>query len=114
MFKGAYTALVTPFRDGAIDEKALRDIVEFQISEGIDGLVPCGTTGESATLTHDEHKKVIEITIDAAAGRVAEGLNYTGEGLGGLVQGLFRGGAHRGPGLLGGAVGRASGPQLFE
>lgn len=70
MFKGAYTALVTPFKDGAVDEKALRDIVEFQISEGIDGLVPCGTTGESATLTHEEHKRVIEITIDAAGGRV--------------------------------------------
>jgi 4-hydroxy-tetrahydrodipicolinate synthase len=70
MFKGAYTALITPFKDGAIDEKALRDIVEFQISEGINGLVPCGTTGESATLTHEEHKRVIEITIDAASGRV--------------------------------------------
>lgn len=70
MFKGAYTALVTPFRDNAVDEKALRAIVEFQISEGIDGLVPCGTTGESATLTYEEHKRVIEITIDAAGGRV--------------------------------------------
>ena len=70
MFKGAYTALVTPFRDNAVDEKALRAIVEFQISGGIDGLVPCGTTGESATLTYEEHKRVIEITIDAAGGRV--------------------------------------------
>lgn len=70
MFKGAFTALITPFRDGMVDEKALRDLIEFQISEGIDGLVPCGTTGESATLTHDEHKRVVEITIDAAAGRV--------------------------------------------
>lgn len=70
MLSGAYTALVTPFREGKVDEKALRDIVEFQISGGIDGLVPCGTTGESATLTHEEHKKVVEVTIDAAGGRV--------------------------------------------
>lgn len=70
MFRGAYTALVTPFRDNTIDEAALRKIVEFQISEGINGLIPCGTTGESATLTHAEHKKVVEVTIDAADGRV--------------------------------------------
>jgi len=70
MFKGAYTALVTPFIDNAVDEGALRNIVEFQIGEGINGLVPCGTTGESATLTHAEHKKVVEVVIDAARGRV--------------------------------------------
>ena len=70
MFRGAYTALVTPFRDNTVDEAALRKIVEFQINEGINGLVPCGTTGESATLTHAEHKKVVEVTIDAAKGRV--------------------------------------------
>ena len=70
MFKGAYTALVTPFKDNRVDEKSLRDFISFQISEGIDGLVPCGTTGESATLTHDEHKKVVEVTVDAAGGRV--------------------------------------------
>lgn len=65
MFRGAITALVTPFKDGKVDEQALRDLIEFQIAGGIDGLVPCGTTGESPTLTHDEHDRVIEITIDA-------------------------------------------------
>ena len=70
MFEGVLTALVTPFRKGAIDEKALRALVERQIAAGIDGLVPCGSTGESATLSHDEHDRVIEIVVDAAAGRV--------------------------------------------
>jgi 4-hydroxy-tetrahydrodipicolinate synthase len=70
MFSGVLTALVTPFRDGAIDEKALRGLVARQIAAGIDGLVPCGSTGESATLSHDEHERVIEIVVDAAAGRV--------------------------------------------
>jgi 4-hydroxy-tetrahydrodipicolinate synthase len=70
MFEGVMTALVTPFRDGAIDEKALRALVERQIEAGIHGLVPCGSTGESATLSHDEHGRVIEIVVDAAAGRV--------------------------------------------
>ncbi len=70
MFEGVMTALVTPFRDGAIDEPALRALVERQISAGIDGLVPCGSTGESATLSHQEHDRVIEIVVDAAAGRV--------------------------------------------
>jgi len=70
MFKGAYTALVTPFKDNALDEEGLRRLIEFQISNRISGLVPCGTTGESATLTHEEHKRVIEVTIDATAGRV--------------------------------------------
>lgn len=83
MFKGAYTALVTPFKNGEIDEESLRALVEFQIAEGIDGIVPCGTTGESATLTHKEHKRVIEITIEAAGGRVpiiaGAGSNSTAE-----------------------------------
>jgi 4-hydroxy-tetrahydrodipicolinate synthase len=70
MFEGVFTALVTPFRDGAVDEKALRALVERQIRAGIDGLVPCGSTGESATLSHDEHDRVIEIVVDAASGRV--------------------------------------------
>ena len=70
MFEGVMTALVTPFRDGAIDEPALRTLVERQIDAGIDGLVPCGSTGESATLSHDEHERVIDIVVDAAAGRV--------------------------------------------
>jgi 4-hydroxy-tetrahydrodipicolinate synthase len=70
MFEGVLTALVTPFRSGAIDENALRALVERQIAAGVDGLVPCGSTGESATLSHDEHDRVIEIVVDAAAGRV--------------------------------------------
>lgn len=85
MFKGAITALVTPFRNGQVDEKALRELIEFQIAGGIDGLVPCGTTGESPTLTHDEHDRVIEITIDAAKKRVpviaGTGSNSTAEAL---------------------------------
>ncbi|MBS3100883.1 4-hydroxy-tetrahydrodipicolinate synthase [Candidatus Woesearchaeota archaeon] len=71
MFKGAMTAIVTPFTEkGSIDEEALRKLVEFQIKNRIDGLVPCGTTGESPTLDYDEHEKVIEIVIDAAKGKV--------------------------------------------
>lgn len=70
MFRGAYTALVTPFRDARVDEKALRDHVDRQIKAGISGLVPCGTTGESATLNYEEHDRVIELVIEAAAGRV--------------------------------------------
>jgi len=71
MFKGVYTALITPFReDGNIDEPALRKLVDFQIENGISGLVPCGTTGESPTLDSMEHDKVIEIVIDQAKGRV--------------------------------------------
>ncbi len=70
LFRGSFTALVTPFRDGALDETAFRDFVEWQISEGTDGLVPVGTTGESPTLTHDEHKRVIDWAVSQAAGRV--------------------------------------------
>lgn len=70
MFKGSITALVTPFRDHGVDEKALRDLVEWQIGEGTNGLVPCGTTGESPTLSHVEHKRVVDLVIEAAAGRV--------------------------------------------
>lgn len=66
MFRGAITALVTPFKNGQVDEEALRHLIEFQIANGVDGLVPCGTTGESPTLSHDEHDRVIEMTIDAA------------------------------------------------
>ncbi len=69
-FKGSFTALVTPFKNGALDEAALRALIEFQIDNGIDGLVPCGTTGESATLSHEEHNRVIDITIETARGRV--------------------------------------------
>ena len=70
MFEGVYTALVTPFRDGVVDEKALHALVEIQIEAGVDGLVPCGSTGEAATLTHAEHARVIEVVVAAARGRV--------------------------------------------
>lgn len=70
LFSGAYTALVTPFRDGRVDEDGFREFIEWQISEGIDGLVPCGTTGESATLSHAEHEQVIRICIDQVKKRV--------------------------------------------
>ncbi len=69
-FVGAFTALVTPFHKGEVDEERYRAFIEWQIQEGIDGLVPCGTTGESATLSHEEHEKVIEICIDQVKGRV--------------------------------------------
>jgi 4-hydroxy-tetrahydrodipicolinate synthase len=70
MFEGLSTALITPFRDDAIDEPALRELVERQIADGVDQLAPCGCTGESATLSHLEHGKVIEIVVSAARGRV--------------------------------------------
>ncbi len=70
MFEGIHTALITPFRDGQVDEDALRGLVERQIAAGVDGLVPCGSTGESATLSHLEHRRVVEIVIETAAGRV--------------------------------------------
>ncbi len=70
MFSGSIPALVTPFRDGLIDEAAFRRLVDWQIAEGSSALVPCGTTGESATLSYEEHYRVIEICIEQAAGRV--------------------------------------------
>ncbi len=83
MFKGAIVALVTPFRNGKVDEEALRDLIEEQIANGTDGIVPCGTTGESATLSHEEHDRVIEITIEAVKKRVpviaGTGSNSTAE-----------------------------------
>lgn len=85
MFKGSITALVTPFRNGAVDEKAFADFVDWQIREGSHGLVPCGTSGESPTLSHAEHKRVVEITIEVAAGRVpviaGAGSNNTAEAI---------------------------------
>lgn len=85
MFSGAITAIVTPFRNGAVDEKALRYLIEEQIAAGIDGIVPCGTTGESTTLSHEEHDRMIEITIDAVRKRVpviaGTGSNSTSETL---------------------------------
>ncbi len=70
MFRGAFTALVTPFREGRVDDDALQRLVTHQIEGGIDGLVPCGTTGESPTLSTAEHLHVVEIVVRAAAGRV--------------------------------------------
>jgi 4-hydroxy-tetrahydrodipicolinate synthase len=70
MFKGSFVALITPFKNGHVDEKAFQDLVDWQIKEGTHGLVPCGTTGESPTLSHDEHHRVIELCIEAAAHRV--------------------------------------------
>jgi 4-hydroxy-tetrahydrodipicolinate synthase len=69
-FRGSFTALVTPFKNGSVDEKVFRDLVEWQIAEGTNGLVPVGTTGESPTLSHDEHKQVVEWCVDQAGGRV--------------------------------------------
>lgn len=68
--KGSFVAVVTPFRDGNFDEAAFRDLIEFQIENGTNGIVPCGTTGESATLTHDEHQDVIGACVKAVNGRV--------------------------------------------
>ncbi len=70
MFEGIYTALITPFRNGELDEAALRAHVERQIDAGIDGLVPCGSTGESATLSHAEHRRVVELVVETVGGRV--------------------------------------------
>ncbi|MGH7041638.1 MAG: 4-hydroxy-tetrahydrodipicolinate synthase [Acetobacteraceae bacterium] len=69
-FRGSFTALVTPFKNGGLDEKAFRDLVDWQIEEGTNGLVPVGTTGESPTLSHDEHKLVVEWCVDQTRGRV--------------------------------------------
>ena len=69
-FRGIFTALVTPFADGKVDEKAFRDLVAWQVEEGVHGLVPCGTTGESPTLSHAEHMRVIEICVEVAGGQV--------------------------------------------
>ena len=86
MFRGSIPALITPFNsDGTLDEKALREFVEWQISEGSHGLVPVGTTGESPTLSHDEHKRVVEICVDVANKRVpviaGAGSNNTAEAI---------------------------------
>lgn len=70
MFRGSYVALVTPFRDGKLDLGALESLVEWHVAEGTDGLVPVGTTGETPTLSHDEHEEVVSAVVRAAAGRV--------------------------------------------
>jgi 4-hydroxy-tetrahydrodipicolinate synthase len=85
MLQGAITAIVTPFKDGKLDETAYRELVEFQIKGGIHGIVPCGTTGESATLSHEEHKRVVESCVDQVKKRVpvvaGTGSNNTAEAL---------------------------------
>lgn len=85
LFRGAITALITPFRDGAVDEEAFIRLVEAQIAAGIHGLVPVGTTGETSTLTHDEHKQVVELCVKTARGRVSviagAGSNSTAEAI---------------------------------
>ena len=84
-FRGSFTALVTPFRNGSLDEQAFRDLVEWQIGEGTNGLVPVGTTGESPTLSHEEHERVVEWCVDQARGRVpviaGAGSNATAEAI---------------------------------
>jgi len=85
MFHGSLTALITPFRNGEVDEPAFQKFVDWQIREGTDVLVPCGTTGESPTLSHEEHMRVVELCIEAAAGRVpviaGTGSNSTAEAI---------------------------------
>jgi len=85
MFEGSFVALITPFRNGAIDEETLRQLVEFQIENGTDGIVPCGTTGEASTLDYDEHMRVIEIVIQQTKKRVpviaGTGSNSTAEAI---------------------------------
>jgi 4-hydroxy-tetrahydrodipicolinate synthase len=83
MLRGSIVALVTPFQDGQINEKKIRELVAYQIASGTHGILPCGTTGESPTLTHEEHNRVVEICVEAAAGRVTvmagTGSNSTAE-----------------------------------
>lgn len=83
MFRGSIVALVTPFKNGQVDEKKFRELIEFQIKNGTQGIVPCGTTGESPTLTHEEHQRVIEICVAAVRKRVpviaGTGSNATAE-----------------------------------
>ena len=85
IFQGSITALITPFKDGKVDEKGFQSFVAWQIAEGIDGVVPCGTTGESPTLSHDEHKRVVELCIEVAKGKVpviaGTGSNSTDEAI---------------------------------
>ncbi|HSK41014.1 MAG TPA: 4-hydroxy-tetrahydrodipicolinate synthase [Arenibaculum sp.] len=85
MFSGSMVALLTPFRNGTVDEKAFQAFVEWQIAQGTQGLVPVGTTGESPTLSHDEHMRVVELCVEAAGGRVpviaGTGSNSTAEAI---------------------------------
>jgi 4-hydroxy-tetrahydrodipicolinate synthase len=85
MFSGSIVAIVTPFRKGQVDERAFADLIEWQIANGTNGIVPCGTTGESATLTHEEHHRVIKLTVEVVRGRVpviaGTGSNSTDEAI---------------------------------
>jgi 4-hydroxy-tetrahydrodipicolinate synthase len=85
VFEGVFTALVTPFREGAVDERALHEAIELQIAAGVDGIVPCGSTGEAATLSHAEHRRVVEVAVASARGRVqvlaGTGSNSTSEAI---------------------------------
>lgn len=96
MLKGSLPALVTPFKDGAVDFDALKHLVEWHVAEGSHGLVPVGTTGESPTLSHDEHEKVVECVVETVAGRIpvvaGAGSNNTAEGIS-LIQHAARVGA---------------------
>src|SRR5215468_2174960 len=84
-FQGSIVALVTPFRSGRVDEAKLKQLVEMHVAQGTDGIVPCGTTGESPTLSHDEHKRVVEIVVETARGRLnviaGTGSNATAEAI---------------------------------
>jgi len=85
VFQGSLVALVTPFRDGKVDEAALKQLVEFQIRGGTDAIVPCGTTGESPTLDHPEHNRVVDVVIEAVNKRIpvvaGTGSNSTAEAI---------------------------------
>src|SRR5579863_327904 len=85
MFRGSMVAIVTPFRNGRVDERALEELIDFQILHGTDAIVPCGTTGESAILSHEEHRRVLEVTVGAVGGRVSviagSGSNSTEEAI---------------------------------
>ncbi len=85
MFKGSLVAMITPFRGGKIDERAFQHLVEWHLEQGTHGLVPCGTTGESPTLSHDEHNRVVDLCVEAAAGRApviaGTGSNSTDEAI---------------------------------
>ena len=85
IFRGAFVAIVTPFIDGELDEQGLVDLIEFHIANGTHGIVPCGTTGESATMSHDEHHRVVELTVKTVNGRIpvvaGSGSNSTSEAI---------------------------------
>ena len=97
MFNGVFVAIVTPFKNGKVDEEALRGLIDYHTSGGVDGIVPCGTTGESATLNHEEHDQVIRIAVDACRGKASvlagTGSNSTREAIE-LSQNAEKAGAH--------------------